>query len=166
MKLGCPCGHTISDITDEIPYKAHLVPDEDTYAPDEAFAEEIARLVEARGRGPDDERTFLIDYGVKYGMDRAHAEAWVDRLQDRSTLAKVISYLVPSFIGYYDREMFECEACGRLLVEVWREGSTDPSDMYFVTYQPEADRRGVLRSRWHFGRNPMFRQTESSGAEG
>jgi hypothetical protein len=28
MKIGCECGSTIHDITDDIPYKAHFVPDQ------------------------------------------------------------------------------------------------------------------------------------------
>jgi hypothetical protein len=27
MKITCECGHTIPDVTDNLPYKAHLIPD-------------------------------------------------------------------------------------------------------------------------------------------
>ena len=32
MKIGCPCGNLLFDNTDDLPYKAHLVADEDWIA--------------------------------------------------------------------------------------------------------------------------------------
>jgi len=72
-RLDCACGNTIRDNADFLPYKARLLPDEDT--------------------------------------ERAVPE---------------------------DRDMFECEECGRLWIQA------GPNTTEFLSYQPESARRGIL----------------------
>jgi hypothetical protein len=54
-KFGCTCGHTISDITDNLPYKARIREDEDTQKPVELLAEILAQFWEARQQGQETE---------------------------------------------------------------------------------------------------------------
>ncbi|MBA4030948.1 MAG: hypothetical protein C0478_08655 [Planctomyces sp.] len=41
MKIGCPCGASIIDQTDKLPYKAHLIPDQAWLATFDAIDEQI-----------------------------------------------------------------------------------------------------------------------------
>jgi hypothetical protein len=41
MKIGCLCGATIFDGTDDLPHKAHLVPDQEWFAKYDAIDDEI-----------------------------------------------------------------------------------------------------------------------------
>ena len=41
MKIGCQCGETIFDITDYVPNKAHLIPDQDWFPTYDAIDDEI-----------------------------------------------------------------------------------------------------------------------------
>jgi len=54
-KLGCMCGHNISDQTDNVPYKAHIREDEDVQKPIELLADILAGYYEARQQGQGDQ---------------------------------------------------------------------------------------------------------------
>jgi hypothetical protein len=41
VKIGCHCGATIIDQTDDLPHKAHLVPDQAWFATYDAFDDEL-----------------------------------------------------------------------------------------------------------------------------
>ncbi len=41
MKIGCQCGEVIVDQTDDLPYKGHLVPDEEWFANYDALDDEV-----------------------------------------------------------------------------------------------------------------------------
>ena len=44
-QFGCICGHQLSDITDFLPYKAHLIPDEDWDTDQDVDSHDAARTV-------------------------------------------------------------------------------------------------------------------------
>lgn len=50
-RLFCTCGHTITDITDYLPYKAYYTPDEDMEQALHDAEEKYRATVEARERG-------------------------------------------------------------------------------------------------------------------
>ncbi len=41
MKIGCPCGASIVDQTDDLPHKGHLIPDQDWFAIYDSLDEEV-----------------------------------------------------------------------------------------------------------------------------
>jgi hypothetical protein len=49
MKISCDCGEVIIDQADDLPYKAHLVPDQEWYANFDALDDQVIDLV-ADGR--------------------------------------------------------------------------------------------------------------------
>ena len=132
-KFACTCGHTNRDNTNNIPYKALCYADEDTdiYFDD---LETIVDLVLAREQEAR-ERPSQSEQDERY---RNHLKGQFFMLLRRY------------HIGHL-HEAFECEQCGRLWFQVNPDGNT------FVSYLPEGETRGVLRS--HGGREdfPRFR---------
>lgn len=136
-KLGCICGHVMYDQTDFLPYKARILADEDTQKPIEILADLLARYVEAReqGRGAEIIREAIIREG--------EGEAWAEEQTpqiEKKPLHEVFFDLIFPFWNRYDRQIFECEQCGRLWVQY-------ESERRFVAYMPESDKRHVLWSR-------------------
>lgn len=41
MKIGCDCGTSIIDETDDLPHKGHLIPDQEWFATYDAFDDEV-----------------------------------------------------------------------------------------------------------------------------
>lgn len=41
MKIGCQCGATIFDQTDDLPHKAHLIPDQEWFAKFDALDDKV-----------------------------------------------------------------------------------------------------------------------------
>ena len=41
MKIGCECGAVIVDQTDDLPHKAHLIPDQEWFATYDAIDDEV-----------------------------------------------------------------------------------------------------------------------------
>jgi hypothetical protein len=120
-KLGCTCGHVISDNTDNLPYKAYFLPDEEVYSTLDIFGGEVAEFLEARERGKQIQ--WLQEHG---GLPR---DLTLKRILSRS-------FLHPIFGA--GRMMYECERCGR----VWLEAS--PNENHYLSYVPESARKGVL----------------------
>jgi hypothetical protein len=135
-KLGCSCGHSMTDNTDFLPYKAHLREDEDTQKPIELLADVLERFWEARQRGQQDD--FLRQFTLSEGESDTMAELVVKDSHNES-LAQVLFHLIFPFWNNYDRVIYECEECGRLWVEL--EGNR------FAPYLPETEARHVLWSR-------------------
>ncbi len=64
---------------------------------------------------------------------------------DRTDLARVLDDILVSFWNCYERDMYECEACGRLYLL-----HPDPKrGGYYLSYLPEEGQRGVLASWYH-----------------
>ncbi len=137
-KLGCLCGHTIRDQTDFLPYKAYIREDEDTQKPIELLADTLARYYEAREQGQEAEVEFIRQFYLSRGEPEEVADSNVKYLEGKP-LSTVLFDLIFPFWSNYEREIFECERCGRLKVQTERN--------LFVSYLPETDTRHVLWSR-------------------
>ena len=131
-KLGCTCGHTIRDNTDSIPYKALCYSDEDTPVYFEAI-ETIADLLQAR-ENPTAEQSFP-------------PQPEQQKRKERMSLGHEITRILVYYHGGHRRDVFECENCGRLWLQV------NPRENTYVSYLPEGQTRGVLRS--HGGREEI-----------
>lgn len=135
-KLGCRCGHTIVDQTDNIPYKAFIRTHEDTEQPIDLLTELLAQFVEAREHGT--ERDVLISFFKSHWrMQEAGAASWAER-RIANGLPDMLFSLIWPFWNKHDRDIYECESCGRLWVQV--EGN------HFAPYLPETETRSLLRS--------------------
>jgi hypothetical protein len=119
-KLGCKCGHVITDQTDSLPYKASLLRDEvENEFWDEVHCE-LKPLVEA------------AESGDKAAIAEAFGEfaPWIsatDELQGR----------ISSIYNHRMSTAYECQNCGRLWVQ------KDASDR-FVSYVPEEEAYGAI----------------------
>src|SRR5579884_2737233 len=126
-KLGCPCGHTIRDQTDCIPYKALCYADEDTPVYFEAI-EAIADLIQERE-----------NHITEQSFSPPQSEQ--QKRKERMSLTREITRILGYYHGGHLRVVFECENCGRLRLQV------NPRENNFVSYLPEGHTRGVFRSQ-------------------
>lgn len=127
MKLRCPCGHVISDTTDYLPYKASLLADQDEEAFWGSLSSGLAGLMAATRSGGREE------------WQRHHLNAAPLDLDDES----LISDFATSVSLRYMRTVYQCEQCGRLLLE-------DPANEgRVVSFAPEdaGIARHVLESK-------------------
>src|SRR5947208_1727106 len=62
MKLGCHCGATIFDHTDDLPQKGHLIPDQEWFATYDAMDDEV--IVPLLDGKIDKEKAFRLSRGV------------------------------------------------------------------------------------------------------
>lgn len=122
----CPCGHVLPDVTDRLPYKAYLHVDEH----DEAYWDGIVRetLGLLRQTRKQAERQGVLDKMLPGAPDDADdpADALADALSEHA--------------ARYTRQVYACEACGRLLLE------TAPGSGAYKSFVPEDDDRAVLTS--------------------
>lgn len=122
-KFLCKCGHVIYDQTDFIPYKARLVPDQLTEKLFDGGAEAIVKLIAAIKVGKRQE-------WIEQTFPGGWAQSWTD--------AQLIEEVMSSPFWRYHREAFQCEQCGRLLVQI---GSTN----HFASFVPEGiEGRNIL----------------------
>lgn len=143
-KIGCPCGYLMTDNTDFLPYKAKFIADEDTQIPVEVITKSITELFTAPTR--DAMREYMIDFLTRYSGESATmaelAAKWNDHFDDTEYLQRMLEELIfPLWIHFYERRVYECENCGRLLVQL--DGKRQQS------YFPEGGERGVLQSLHH-----------------
>ncbi len=120
--FNCVCGYVIVDITDYLPDKAYLLPDEDTETSLDSVVNLLAEFVEAREQGKQDD--FL-----------ARHEPWLESNDLRKLIRNIFSH--PTFsVG---RIMYECEHCGRIWIQA------RPHVNEYVPYQSDVPVRGILR---------------------
>lgn len=132
----CRCGHIITDITDNLPYKARIGPDEEPFAPASVVAEELARYVEAR------EQNRQVEYLLNNVFDRHSPDLAQHEAEHFASEPLSIAFtllLSDRWGSVYGRLVYECEECGRLWVQ---------SGDHYVSYAPETATRHVLRSRY------------------
>ncbi len=124
-KIVCPCGYIIVDQADNLPYKAAYYADEDDESSFGRFVRMCSEYVKARDEGRQTQ--FIVEhFGKDYPMDLESAD--------------VISDLLAGMRVLFGHGMYECERCGRLLLfPVVRKNR-------YVSYVPEGEVRGVLRS--------------------
>ncbi len=130
MKFLCACGNVIRDQTDNLPFKAQVLPDESEGAAWDAFAKAAAGYVDAAVAGDD----ALAEW--------FKARSVPDTAEARSHESAV--YELASIIDRNCVYAYECSACGRLYIE--RERGALASR--FVSFRPESGvPEGVLRKR-------------------
>ncbi|HKV84584.1 MAG TPA: hypothetical protein VJN88_08510, partial [Ktedonobacterales bacterium] len=113
--------------------------DEDVQKPIELLADVLVRFLDARQRGQQDE--FIREFEMQCGEEGHSAEFWVRQLQGKP-LSEVFFSLIFPFWNNYDRDVYECERCGRLWLPLGK-----PRNRRWVSYLPESDERHVLWSQ-------------------
>ena len=123
-KLGCPCGHIISDNTDNLPYKGDILPDTHQEQFFSGVADELAAYIKA----------------VREGQ----TEAWLKKtghlglgLSDSDI---VHDWMAGRFLSL-KRDICECEACGRILIET---GEKKGDALLFQSYSPDNGKFNVI----------------------
>ena len=121
MKIRCECGHITVDQSDNLPYKAHLIPDTQM---EHIFggAAELSDFIEAIGKG---KRSEWIE--KKFGED------YPKELSNSAILSDLIMSKLKT------RNMYQCERCGRLLLE-------NPDGKFQSFYPEEGGSKGVFLS--------------------
>lgn len=120
-KVRCPCGHIIVDQTDNLPYKGKYFADGDYAA---SFGRHItfcAEYVQAREEGRQAE--FLT---------HTLGETYPTALNG----ARVIGDDVAGLWAVFGHRMYECEQCGRLLIQPILGRNQ------LISYLPETETRG------------------------
>jgi len=119
-QLGCPCGHTISDTTDSLPYKGYVLSDVRYFPFLQWLVDETQSYVEAAQAGRVAQWFLQRGYGQDYlDLKLSHGEMLHDYIH-----AKLDRLM---------REMYECKACGRIHMET-RE------DNHFARYAPDSEK--------------------------
>jgi hypothetical protein len=101
-KIGCICGHVILDQTDDLPYKATLLPD-----------------------AHNDEYWSLVNLEIQSYFDAISAGSLNDWLAARglsfsgisSNHGSILRRRLSSLYSNFSKDVYECESCGRLHVE-------------------------------------------------
>jgi hypothetical protein len=114
MKLTCDCGHVIVDQTDYLPYKALLARDEDF---DRIWTTASEDLVKSLVADPAKRKEEL---GDRFQGISSSSDEWV----------------ITTYLGRLRREhmlrVYECERCGRLLVQ------RGPRAQMYVSFIPSS----------------------------
>jgi hypothetical protein len=140
VKHHCPCGNKLSDNTDALPYKARFLADEDVDKPLVRMVDTLIAFMHAHEAGFEAERAFLIRAAATAeGMSEEDAAKGFDTSPSRHDLSKRLLNLLWDYWVPNQRRMFECNECGRILMQ-------SNKGYYFVPYAPETDERGLLES--------------------
>lgn len=127
-KLGCTCGQTIPDQTDNLPYKGHILPD---LYHDEFFdwvADQTQSYIGAAREG----RTGA------WLTARGYSQDYIDlKLSD----GEVLHDLIHTRFLRFKRDVYECSGCGRLHVET-QEIS------HFIGYAPDNRKVNAVLNRF------------------
>lgn len=102
-KLGCPCGYTISDNTDNLPYKGLIIRDQDYESVFDSMSEDIAAFIRALLEGKRQEWL-----GERYSQDYAGLN-----LED----SEVVHDLITGYLLRRGLDIYQCERCGRIHIE-------------------------------------------------
>lgn len=100
-KLGCICGHTIVNQTDNLAYKAEFIRNQDLDAIDNR-TDEIAKFIEAIKNDTRDK--WLDDF---YGLD-------IDKSIANSS---VVFDIIGRYTMNYESTIYQCEKCGRIKIQ-------------------------------------------------
>lgn len=123
-KLGCPCGNTIRDNTNGLPYKAHLLKDSLCESFWAWLVIELQSYVAAAEQGSV--RAWLTS--------RRYTEDYVSLELDHGNVLH--DHLHSKFLEF-ERSVYECSVCGRLLVE-------SVEDNQFVSYSPDTNKNNEV----------------------
>lgn len=100
-KLGCVCGHVIRDQTDNIPYKARFLRDQD-YEAFYTYADDIAAFIEAIKAN---QRALWIKryFSASYPTDIPDAH--------------VVNDIITNYEIKFEGDLYQCENCGRVKIQ-------------------------------------------------
>ncbi len=119
-RLGCPCGHTIRDNTDGLPYKASFIKNSFCESFSDWLVQEIQSYVLAAERGSISEWLRSRSYDESYvSLKLDHGNTLYDHIHSKYLALK--------------RDVYECPACGRLHIETSK-------DNMFLAYSPESEK--------------------------
>ncbi len=127
-KLRCLCDHIIVDQSDNLPYKAYFVPDEDIDNDVDLFVAQLTALLTAHERGEP--------------KTSSHGQPENDYPLDEDTQDALYA-AIGGMIYRSGRLVYECENCGR----VWVQKHEEYDKNVFACYVPEGKERGVFRSQ-------------------
>ena len=126
MKLRCKCEHIIVDQTDYLEYKGYIIPDTHIEDVSDTLTDNIDSLIEAL---KSNRRFSWIKNKFQSGYPTT--------LKDSS----MIHDLVLSKIVETTQDIFECENCGRIAIQV---GQTNQ----FRFFSPDSeDTKGILKGK-------------------
>lgn len=128
MKFRCKCGQVVSDTTDDLPYKAYFLPDEEINYALNNVMEKVAAFIEARERGEQEQ--YLKEQAI---------------FLREPTLKNLLYHHFSPPTFEFGRTMYECDECGRM----WMKTHWDRGEL--VSYHPESASRGILS---HQGATP------------
>jgi len=116
-KIRCECGHVIVDQTDNLQYKADIIPDTALYPLFDRLDDIVDTLTDA------------IQNGKK--------KEWIDKYFDQSYPRDLSnsSMMRDLFLRHYadvSKQIYQCEGCGRILIQ-------KDKTLSFVTFKPESD---------------------------
>jgi hypothetical protein len=120
-KIRCTCGHSIVDQTDNLPYKAYFFrdSDHDSYYD---YTDEIGSFIESIKNNKREE--WITNYFPgPYPTDEP----------DAFVIADIITFKQRKFIS----EMYQCENCGRVLIQ-------KGSENIFPVFKPEDEHYEAL----------------------
>lgn len=116
-RLRCTCGHTIVDQADNIPYKAKFIRDKDR----ESFwdySNDIAAFIDAIQAGQRD--NWIREY---------FSPAYPTHISNSDVIFDIVSRHERRF----ESDIYQCEKCGRIKIQVVQTNS-------FASFKPEDDR--------------------------
>ena len=123
-KIRCKCGHSIVDQSNNLPYKAYFFRDLDTENYHD-YIDEISSFIESIKNNTRDE--WITNYFPgAYPLDEPDAI--------------VISDIIESKQRKFISEMYQCENCGRLLIQKGNEN-------IFPVFKPEEEDSNNLFNR-------------------
>lgn len=132
MNIQCSCGHTILDLKENLPYKAHIVRDQD----EAAFCATVAKTVS----------------GLARAIEAGNREKWIARQlppgarlsgNRDAILEGIMESLVFRIQQKYSLAAYECEECGRVFIQ------NKPGSAEISRFEPE-----YTTKRWLFASKP------------
>ena len=117
-KIGCKCGSTIVDQADNLSYKGDIIPDSGQEEIFDKLADLIDTYVEAVQEGKKEEWMKVNGLTPPYPQDLS--------------ASSMINDLFYNFYLDKTKEIFQCENCGRILIQ-------NGKSQHYVSFKPETE---------------------------
>ena len=122
-KIRCECEHVIVDQTDNLSYKGYILPDQ-------LIDEDLTKLVNRIDS--------LFNAIQSNEKEEWLAENFLPDYPKKLDLSSIISDIISVDLLAKTKDIFECENCGRILIE--------KKDRSFKIYKPEGENdKGILK---------------------
>jgi hypothetical protein len=116
-KIGCQCGHVISDNMYIVPYKSSLLKDSDKVNFFDWVTGEIQSYVLA----------VQASTATQWLLDRGYGKDYVDLNLDHGNVLH--DHIYSHYLGF-NKDVYECEQCGRLHIQT--------KENLFSVYSPDS----------------------------